>query len=396
MGNRDRESIDCPFCSFTTKNEDHYKMLYHVETVHPENSHVSPFAVKESNLEVDSDDAQEMEGAKEHSSEYMECQCGEYCLLTEFESHLEMHYAEGISFDETKKSLADSAALGPTYHQGRALLPSINSPLHPPHEDLIIAPSRDSKRSAASRRSRSEGHKSQGLVQDFIDVLRHSTAPPSRKSSNTRPQTGPQRLGVRQVQLFSECIADPLIKRKELGPHAHEERMPEWLCKQLELGAKVSVFNQISQDGRLIRVETIANEFQGIIPVLGQLCEQDPSLSRVYLCHPDVTHVVKMAREGGFCGYRNIQMLISYIRDAHSEGHQRFLGRLPSIIQLQDMIENAWDRGFNQIGRIETGGIRGTRKYIGTPEVCLSCGARAVGADYERHKLYCKAWEYSK
>lgn len=33
------------------------------------------------------------------------------------------------------------------------------------------------------------------------------------------------------------------------------------------------------------------------------------------------------------------------------------------------MIEDAWDAGINLEGRIETGGIRGTRKYIGTPEV---------------------------
>ena len=33
------------------------------------------------------------------------------------------------------------------------------------------------------------------------------------------------------------------------------------------------------------------------------------------------------------------------------------------------MIEQAWDMGFNSSGRIETGGIKGTRKYIGTPEV---------------------------
>lgn len=160
-----------------------------------------------------------------------------------------------------------------------------------------------------------------------------------------------------------------IVKRKELGPHAHEERMPEWLRKQLEIGAKVTIFNQINLAGRPVRVETIANEIQGIVPVLAQLCEQDTALSRVYLCHPDVTHVVKMAKEGGFCGYRNIQMLISYIRDAYSEGHERFLGRLPSVPQLQELIENAWDRGFNPMGRIETGGIRGTRKYIGTPEV---------------------------
>ena len=149
--------------------------------------------------------------------------------------------------------------------------------------------------------------------------------------------------------------------------------MPEWLRRQLEHGARITITNRIGQDGRLIRTETIANEYQGIIPVLAQLCEQDPSVSRVYFCNPNVTHVVKMAKEGGFCGYRNIQMMISYIRDARSEGYRIFHGRLPSVIKLQDMIEDAWEQGFNSIGRIETGGIRGTRKYIGTPEVNHPC-----------------------
>ena len=145
--------------------------------------------------------------------------------------------------------------------------------------------------------------------------------------------------------------------------------MPSWLRKQLEAGAKVTISSQIMPDGRLQRVESIANEVRGIVPVLAQLCEQDPTVERAYLCHPEVTHVVKMAKEGGFCGYRNIQMLISYIRDARSQGYERFPGRLPSILDLQNLIENAWDRGYNKQGRIETGGIRGTRKYIGTPEV---------------------------
>ena len=148
--------------------------------------------------------------------------------------------------------------------------------------------------------------------------------------------------------------------------------MPDGLRQQLEVGAKVSIFNKINLDGRLVRIETVANEFRGIIPVIAQLCEQDHTLSNVYLCHPDVTHVVKMAKEGGFCGYRNIQMLISYIRDARSEGHERFRGRLPSVIKLQDLIENAWEQGFNSMAKVETGGIRGTRKYIGTPEVRLN------------------------
>ena len=144
--------------------------------------------------------------------------------------------------------------------------------------------------------------------------------------------------------------------------------MPSWLRDLLEKGAKVTVSNTISLDGRLLRIESRANEIRGIMPVIGQLCSQDSGVARVYLSHPDVTHVVKMNKEGGFCGYRNIQMMISYIRDTRSQGYESFRSRIPSILQLQDMIESAWDRGFCTSSRIETGGIRGTRKYIGTPE----------------------------
>lgn len=75
---------------------------------------------------------------------------------------------------------------------------------------------------------------------------------------------------------------------------------------------------------------------------------------------------------GGFCGYRNIQMLTSYIIEAKSQGHEKFKGKIPSIFAIQDYIENAWDFGINATGREETGGIRGTRKYIGTPDVSPS------------------------
>ena len=162
------------------------------------------------------------------------------------------------------------------------------------------------------------------------------------------------------------------MQKAELGPHAHEERMPAWLRKQLEQGAKVTSRNTISLDGSLVRVETVANETRDIIPVLAQLCEQDTSVERAFLCHPGVQHVVKMSREGGFCGYRNIQMMVSFIQATQSQGFEHFTGRMPSIFRLQDLIELAWDKGINSAGRVETGGIRGTRKYIGTPEVMRS------------------------
>ncbi|KAK4984079.1 hypothetical protein LTR50_006821 [Elasticomyces elasticus] len=44
------------------------------------------------------------------------------------------------------------------------------------------------------------------------------------------------------------------------------------------------------------------------------------------------------------------------------------------------MIEQAWDLGYNKFGRDQTGGIRGTRKYIGTPEVEALC--KLVGMPY--------------
>lgn len=62
-------------------------------------------------------------------------------------------------------------------------------------------------------------------------------------------------------------------------------------------------------------------------------------------------------------------MLVSYINGASGEGHTHFRGQIPTIFEIQDMIETAWDKGINPRGRAETGGIRGTRKYIGTAEV---------------------------
>lgn len=145
--------------------------------------------------------------------------------------------------------------------------------------------------------------------------------------------------------------------------------MPPWLLRMLEKGPKITQSNKISSDGKLLKRETVENETAHIVPVLSRLCEQDTSVQRAFLCSPEVRHVFKMPREGGFCGYRNIQMLISYIQGSQSPGCGNFPKGLPTIIELQDMIEHAWDMGFNSVGKVETGGIRGTRKYIGTPEV---------------------------
>jgi Peptidase family C78 len=144
--------------------------------------------------------------------------------------------------------------------------------------------------------------------------------------------------------------------------------MPEWLRKQLEDDTKITVHTVRGLDEKPVEVFSCPNETSGLVPVLYQLLEQDKGVDHAYLCHPATQHVVKTAREGGFCGYRNIQMLISYIQGAQAPGYPYFEGRIPTILRLQDLIEEAWDQGINSAGRLETGGIKGTRKYIGTPE----------------------------
>jgi hypothetical protein len=106
----------------------------------------------------------------------------------------------------------------------------------------------------------------------------------------------------------------------------------------------------------------------GIIPVLEQLLEQSPTTEYAYVCSPCTQHISKLRREGSFCGYRNIQMLASYIIASGAKGAELFGDTFPTIFQIQDLVEHAWDAGYNTQGREETGGIRGTRKYIGTPE----------------------------
>ena len=183
------------------------------------------------------------------------------------------------------------------------------------------------------------------------------------------------------------------MQKTELGPYAFEEQMPPWLFKQLDRGAKVIHSNVIGPDGRIMRVETVANETAGVIPILAQLCSQDRSISKAFLCNPSVKHIFKTPKEGGFCGYRNIQMLVSFMQGTNYRGHENFPGPTPSIPHLQDMIECAWDRGFNSSGRIETGGIKGTRKYIGTPEVCRRWRALIcyLLTETERLKLFSAA-----
>ncbi|OAA64623.1 DUF1671 domain containing protein [Niveomyces insectorum RCEF 264] len=191
----------------------------------------------------------------------------------------------------------------------------------------------------------------------------------SRSNADATPNNG-KSAQPREASETKETRPPPQrLGKAELGKYALEDRMPDELAIYLKKEWGVCD--------------------KGIIPVLKQLLEQSPSTDYVYLCDPCVQHVSRLPKEGGFCGYRNIQTMISYIVGAHYPGYKLFSDDLPSVFDIQNLVENAWDMGINAQARIETGGIRLTRKYIGTPEALalfqslnIPCSIRAF-----RHKV---------
>ena len=131
------------------------------------------------------------------------------------------------------------------------------------------------------------------------------------------------------------------------------------------------------------------------IPLIRSLSELDPNVKETHLCNANVQHISKDRREGNhFCGYRNIQIQTSYVVHTLPSAPECF-AKIPSILRIQEMIEQAWDRGFNPNGRLQTGGIKDSRKHIGTQEACpalknLSSGILIIVM--VRHKPFSVAW----
>ncbi|PWY64994.1 DUF1671 domain protein [Aspergillus heteromorphus CBS 117.55] len=336
----DHSDSACPFCSFS--NPDSSVVAEHVETCHPEDNMQVLYGAQPANMLDISPKLQQSRPShdkEECPGGYTGCPhgCGEIVTDAEISSHLDLHFAESVA-------LEDMPAL-PVERRTNAD--------NPPQEPGATSQARLEK--AARKLPIEEDRSGIPWVQ--------------AGDSKTMYSSGMKRLG-----------------RTELGPHAHEKQMPSWLRKMLERNPRSMLSNTLGLGGTFRRHETVENETSDVIPVLARLCEQDNSVQRAFFCSPAVHQISKIPREGGFCGYRNIQMLISYMKETRMSGHECFPGDLPTIFELQDMIEDAWDKGFNAAGRIETGGIRGTRKYIGTPEALalfssleIQCEANSIG-----------------
>lgn len=126
-------------------------------------------------------------------------------------------------------------------------------------------------------------------------------------------------------------------QKRELGRYAFETSMPTRVAD-------------------IVAAEDRSNKLAGTIPALARVLENDRRIRVAYLCKRTAIHVWRRKGEGDhFCGYRCIQIIIEEMQDR-------------TIPEIQKAIENAWDMGYNAHGRVETGGIIGTRKHIGASE----------------------------
>ncbi|KAI1261279.1 peptidase family C78-domain-containing protein [Xylariaceae sp. FL1019] len=299
----------CPFCGI--KTDDEYAILLHIEENHAEGK--SPF-IADVNINAVPAVGHYTHDREEETNEedqFADCPvegCLERIALVELEDHINFHAIEEHEESPTPATPASSSSPD---GEGEYRSPyAHNENTH--------------RRNEHDRRARDHS-----VIDAWKEIFKRP--PPSKPTKIPKVPGTRRRLG-----------------KSELGRFAHEEQMPDWLVDLLVKGKYKSS--------------------EGIVPVLGKLLEHSTTTEHAWLCHPAVHHVSKLPREGGFCGYRNIQMLSSYLIGANITGAEDIGHEIPSIFQIQDYIETAWDMGINASGRIETGGVRGTRKYIGTPE----------------------------
>ncbi|XP_033116097.1 zinc finger-containing ubiquitin peptidase 1-like, partial [Anneissia japonica] len=92
----------------------------------------------------------------------------------------------------------------------------------------------------------------------------------------------------------------------------------------------------------------------------------------VRLCSETSHYGSSPGDRGWGCGYKNIQMLLAAMCNDPKFKNSVFNGstNMPSISKIQQLIEKAWEEGYDEQGREQLGGkIYNTRKWIGATEV---------------------------
>ncbi|KAK5723045.1 hypothetical protein LTR17_014006 [Elasticomyces elasticus] len=337
---------ECPFCGI--KSTEAFVIQAHIEEEHAEGhtTYSRQDAALAEQLANDHAYGDLPTPSSDDDAQWTKCTrpgCGEYVLIQDIDEHLGVHAS--MENSDTGKSQSSPTSKSTAARQAKV---------------------------KASQKARPNDRKKKSgptLLEFFSGNSHHGRHPPPQRAKEALPLG---RLG-----------------RRELGPHAFEKQMPEHVRRRLQNDGQPRQVNTLDRNGKL-RAETIVdNETTGLIPHLAALCAKDEDVLVTYLCHPSTKHINKLRCDGNFCGYWNIQMVLSFLQ---ATGALPNVPQMPNILQIQDTIEQAWSNGILSHGRRETGGIRGTRKWIGTSEATayftqLGVSVEASSFEDQEHEL---------
>lgn len=194
----DMTASSCPFCPFS--NPSLYSVVQHIETIHPEPD--EPSFVSRRFLEDDLTEHVDAKGAAmgrdAPSQDYIECECGEAVLLSEFDDHVQLHSAESADMAVDSSQLPAGVTLTPP--EQRVTWPPMASPLRA--VDLNPVPAADDvgTRPSKPRHDLQNKHdKQHHTVKEWIDLLLGSSPPPPRPKGHVTHTKDVRRLGVSRL-----------------------------------------------------------------------------------------------------------------------------------------------------------------------------------------------------
>ncbi|KAI4895916.1 hypothetical protein NFI96_019226 [Prochilodus magdalenae] len=121
----------------------------------------------------------------------------------------------------------------------------------------------------------------------------------------------------------------------------------------------------------------------GVLEALYEFYQREArDIAHVWLCAETDHYSGSDGDKGWGCGYRNFQMLLSALKRLEQHAALRTLPDLiPSIPQVQALIEKAWAEGIDPQGASHFNGkLQGTRAWIGATEIYTILTAHRVRA----------------
>ncbi|PKA45866.1 hypothetical protein AXF42_Ash016892 [Apostasia shenzhenica] len=155
--------------------------------------------------------------------------------------------------------------------------------------------------------------------------------------------------------------------------------------REVLLQEKISCLVRCQPKSTIYKVEG------GLMLLLRRCLELESKTTRSIISgHVDHYESIESEDYGWGCGWRNIQMLSSYLLTQRKEARDVLFGGsgfVPDIPSLQRWLEIAWERGFDKPGSLSFNKeIYGSKTWIGTTECAAlfsSFGLRARVVDFD-------------